>query len=129
MPSAETDAEDFHREDLSRDLRGIPIPITAPFAWEIISSREWGHEAILHLQSASDSTVTALITSRDYDLISDDFRQIFIYETPAFLLTEETHSQLFLDFLGYQMILSTEGDFVELLELAEFWVYTGTNSN
>ncbi|MCL2577212.1 MAG: hypothetical protein FWE27_04080 [Defluviitaleaceae bacterium] len=98
--------------------------LTAPEGWQILSlsSDVNSHNAILHLESASGSIVNVLAGEPVYDPDHGEFREILIDQTPAYILVENTHSILFFNLHDFQMVLSTEHDYNELIELAKFWM-------
>jgi len=121
---AEPEAEPNRQTEETR-LRGREIvlaSIFAPAGWEISYTDHDGDLLIFHLKSHTGSTVVVLAGAPIYDPQYGAFHEIFINHQPAYMLVESTHSILFFDISGLQLILSTAYDHTDLIELAENWI-------
>jgi len=121
--SRPADAEAQEQWDAGLSRTNALSPLSAPDGWQIIFRDTDDDTAIYHMESPAGNMVNVVLSAEPiHHPQNDDFREIFIGITPAYLLTEETHSILFFNWNGIQMVLSTAQDFSELLELANFWI-------
>jgi hypothetical protein len=93
-----------------------------PVGWQIINTDYDGNAAIFYLESNTGISVTALVTDPIYESDSYEFIKVFINGKPAFIRIESTHSILFFDLDGFQIILSTDSEHKELVALAGEWI-------
>ena len=98
------------------------ISLTAPEGWHIEYIDFDGDVAIYHLLSDMGNRVVVLAGEPIYSNEESDFMEIFIHSKPAYMRVENTHSILFFDMQGYQLVLSTEYEYADLITLAEFWI-------
>lgn len=93
-----------------------------PEGWRLVGSSIAATSSIFHLESAAGDTVHAVLGEPVYEPEQGNFREIKIGEAPAYLLAEATHSIVFFDFEGLQMVLTAGPDYSDLLELAELLI-------
>jgi len=116
------DEADEAEEDVSLSRTFAFVSLTAPAGWRIVYVDHDGDVDIFHLESNTGNTVVVLAGAPIYDPEDGEFREIFINETPAYMLVESTHSILFFDMDGFQFVLSTAYDYEDLITLAGHWI-------
>jgi len=112
-----TFGEEFSFSDIGRIVALLP-----PEGWQITFESIDETASVFHFQSDEGNIVYAVLGEPVYDPTQAEFREVIIDQTTAYLLTEPTHSILFFDILGRQVVLSAGENYWDLIALAEFWV-------
>ena len=112
-------APDWRGRRQLRVLNELPVNLDAPEGWFISYSSFDGSSEFFIFENYDGNTVSVRIC--EPILEKDEFDQIIINNTLAYMLTKDNQSILCLDINGFHLVLTTEYDYRDLIALAEFW--------